>query len=74
MFTSEIGGIDGRLCVSRYLDGGPLPPSVSLDQVAKVASRIEQMADRMLKARVDKPLTSLAQAVCIPTLVGCGSA
>ena|SRR5215472_5216933 len=37
--------------VSRYLDGGPLPPSVSLDQVAKVASRIQQMADRMLQAR-----------------------
>ena len=37
--------------VSRYLSGRPLPSSVSLDQVAKVASRIEQMGDRMLRPR-----------------------
>jgi hypothetical protein len=37
--------------VSRYLDGLPLPSSVSLDQVAKVASRIEQMSDRRLRTR-----------------------
>jgi hypothetical protein len=37
--------------VSRYLRGGPLPSSVSLDQVAKVASRIEQMSERTLRPR-----------------------
>jgi hypothetical protein len=37
--------------VSRYLNDKPLPLSVSLDQVAKVASRIEQMADRKLRPR-----------------------
>jgi hypothetical protein len=37
--------------VSGYLDRGPLPPSVSLDQVAKVASRIEQMSLGVLGAR-----------------------
>ncbi len=37
--------------VSRYLGRGPLPSSVSLDQVAKVASRIEQMSDRRLRPR-----------------------
>ncbi|MGA7558975.1 MAG: ImmA/IrrE family metallo-endopeptidase [Terriglobales bacterium] len=37
--------------VSRYLDGRPLPSSVSLDQVAKVASRIEQMSDQRLRPR-----------------------
>ena len=37
--------------VSRYLGRGPLPSSVSLDQVAKVASRIEQMSERRLRPR-----------------------
>ena len=37
--------------VSRYLDGRPLPSSVSLDQVAKVASRIEQMSNVKLRPR-----------------------
>jgi hypothetical protein len=37
--------------VSRYLGDGPLPPSVSLDQIAKVASRIAQMAARSLQPR-----------------------
>jgi hypothetical protein len=37
--------------VSRYLNDSPLPASVSLDQVAKVASRIEQMANRNLGTR-----------------------
>ncbi len=37
--------------VSRYLDGRPLPSSVSLDQVAKVASRIEQMSQGILRPR-----------------------
>jgi len=37
--------------VFRYLGGGPLPPSVSLDHVAKVASRIEEMGDRRLQPR-----------------------
>jgi len=37
--------------VSRYLGGGPLPLSVSLDHVAKVASRIEEMGDRRLQPR-----------------------
>lgn len=37
--------------VSRYLGGGPLPSSVSLDHVAKVASRIEEMGDRRLQPR-----------------------
>jgi hypothetical protein len=37
--------------VSRYFDDRPLPLSVSLDQVAKVASRIEQMSDRKLLPR-----------------------
>jgi hypothetical protein len=37
--------------VSRYLDGRPLPTSVSLDQVAKVASRIEQMSSGTLRPR-----------------------
>jgi len=35
--------------VSRYLDGKPLLSSVSLDQVAKVASRIEDMARNNLR-------------------------
>lgn len=37
--------------VSRYLGGKPLPQSVSLDQVAKVASRIELMSSRILRPR-----------------------
>jgi hypothetical protein len=37
--------------VSRYLGRGPLPTSVSLDQIAKVSGRIEQMADRTLGPR-----------------------
>ncbi len=37
--------------VSRYLDERPLPRSVSLDQVAKVANRIEQMSNRKLRPR-----------------------
>ena len=37
--------------VSRHLHGKPLPPSVSLDQVAKVAGRIELMADQRLPPR-----------------------
>jgi hypothetical protein len=38
--------------VSRHLDGRPLPSSVSLDQVAKVASRIEQMSIGTFRPRV----------------------
>jgi hypothetical protein len=37
--------------VSRYLNAGPLPSSVSLDQVAKVATRIQQMVDRTFRPR-----------------------
>ena len=37
--------------VSRYLAPGRLPASVSLDQIAKVAGRIEQMAERLLPRR-----------------------
>jgi hypothetical protein len=37
--------------VSRYLGARALPASVSLDQVAKVAGRIEQMATRTLQPR-----------------------
>lgn len=40
--------------VSRYLDARPLPPSVSLDHVAKVASRIEQMANRKLRPQEEQ--------------------
>jgi hypothetical protein len=50
--TSRLGLVGSSAAyVSRYLDGRPLPPSVSLDQVAKVASRIEQMSDRRLRPR-----------------------
>jgi hypothetical protein len=50
--TSRLGMVGSSAAyVSRYLDGRPLPPSVSLDQVAKVASRIEQMSDRRLRPR-----------------------
>jgi hypothetical protein len=37
--------------MSRYMDGRPLPSSVSLDQVAKVASRIEQMSKGIPRPR-----------------------
>jgi hypothetical protein len=50
--TSRLGLAGSNAAyVSRYLDGRPLPSSVSLDQVAKVASRIEQMSDRRLRPR-----------------------
>jgi hypothetical protein len=50
--TSRLGlvGSSGAY-VSRYLDGRPLPSSVSLDQVAKVASRIGQMSGGRLRPR-----------------------
>lgn len=41
--------------VSRYLnDGEVIPPSVSLDLIAKVANRIEQMALQTLQPRLDR--------------------
>ncbi len=43
--------------VFRYLDGQPLPSSVSLDQVAKVSSRIEQMGNASLSPRKARPQT-----------------
>jgi hypothetical protein len=50
--TSRLGLVGSSAAyVSRYLDGRPLPSSVSLDQVAKVASRIEQMRDGRLRPR-----------------------
>jgi len=50
--TSRLG-LSGSCAayVSRYLGGKPLPQSVSLDQVAKVASRIELMSSRVLRPR-----------------------
>jgi hypothetical protein len=40
--------------VSGYLRGNPLPTSVSLDQIAKVARRIEEMSERKLSPRRTK--------------------
>ena len=37
--------------VSRYLDEGKIPPSVSLDLIAKVAGRVEGMGRKKLEAR-----------------------
>ena len=48
--------------VSRYLGRGPLPASVSLDQIAKVAGRIEQMAVRPLSLRTQKVRQTAATA------------
>lgn len=50
--TARLGLVgSGAAYISSYLKGGSLPSSVSLDQVAKVASRIEQMAERSFRAR-----------------------
>jgi hypothetical protein len=47
--TSRLGLVGSSTAyVSSYLDGRPLPSSVSLDQVAKVASRIGQMSQGRL--------------------------
>jgi hypothetical protein len=40
--------------VSRHLGDKPMPPSVSLDSVAKVASRLEKMAKEHLPARRER--------------------
>lgn len=40
--------------VSRHLGNDPMPPSVSLDLVAKVAGRLEKMAKEILPARREK--------------------
>lgn len=40
--------------VSSYLGAGPVPPSVSLDYIAKVAGRIEKMARTVLPPRRQK--------------------
>ena len=40
--------------VSRYLGNQPMPPSVSLDLVAKVAGRLEKMAKEILPPRREK--------------------
>jgi hypothetical protein len=37
--------------VSRYMGGGAVPASVSLDHVAKVAGKIEEMGSRRLTPR-----------------------
>jgi hypothetical protein len=41
--------------VSRYLKDGAIPAAVSLDLVAKVAGRIEEMARRKLAPRRQRP-------------------
>ena len=52
LVTTRLGLVGSSAAyVSRYLDGRPLPSSVSLDQVAKVASRIEQMSNVKLRPR-----------------------
>ena len=52
LVTTRLGLVGSSAAyVSRYLDGRPLPSSVSLDQVAKVASRIEQMTNVKLRPR-----------------------
>ena len=40
--------------VSRHLGDKPMPPSVSLDLVAKVAAKIEKMTNEILKPRPEK--------------------
>ncbi|MFN7542095.1 MAG: hypothetical protein ACK5TN_04810 [Acidobacteriota bacterium] len=40
--------------VSRYLPNGSIPPSVSLDLIAKVAGRLEQMARQDMAARMER--------------------
>ena len=49
-------GLEGTSAeyVSRQLGGKPLPPSVSLDLVAKVAGRIEEMSARRLSRRRER--------------------
>ena len=42
--------------VSRHLQGGEVPPSVSMDYIAKVAGRIEQMATTKMQPRRPRPL------------------
>jgi hypothetical protein len=53
--TSRFGlqGASGRY-VSRYLGNNPMPASVSLDLVAKVAGRLEKMAKETLAARRER--------------------
>jgi hypothetical protein len=52
LVTTRLGLVGSSAAyVSRYLDGRPLPSSVSLDQVAKVASRIEHMSNVKLRPR-----------------------
>jgi hypothetical protein len=52
--------------VSRYLGNKTLPASVSLDQVAKVAGRIEQMASRTLQPRKEKTPEKVARGTKRP--------
>lgn len=49
-------GLEGASAryVSRHLGNDPVPSSVSLDLVAKTASRLEKMAKERLKARRDR--------------------
>jgi hypothetical protein len=41
--------------VSRHLKGGEVPPSVSVDYIAKVAGHIEQMATSKIQPRRPRP-------------------
>jgi hypothetical protein len=52
LVTSRLG-LQGTSAsyVSRHLSGGRIPESVSLDSIAKTASRIEEMAARKYSAR-----------------------
>jgi hypothetical protein len=55
LVTSRLGlqGASARY-VSRYLKDDRIPPSVSLDLIAKVAGRIEQMALHRMAARTER--------------------
>jgi hypothetical protein len=54
--TASRFGLEGASAryVSRYLGNNPMPPSVSLDLVAKVAGRLEKMATENMKPRREK--------------------
>ena len=53
-------GLEGTSAryVSRHLGSGPVPSSVSLDLVAKTASRVEKMAKEVLKVRAERRPTA----------------
>jgi hypothetical protein len=48
-----LSGASAR-CVSRHLGNEPMPPSVSLDLVAKTASRLERMTKETLGVRRER--------------------